>query len=554
MKIIRQYMRQENRKVNNNQNNQGTRLYQVTQIGVTLYLLLILGGLPLFCYDGFYRIGDMKYQFFYFISIVCIPFLLFLLLLPKINIIAKRLQSKDWKPRIQERLSACDCCMILYGLVVLLSYGMSPYREIALYGYPDWHMGVVTQLLLIGIYLCISRGWRWKEQFLWYAVAVSGLIFLLGLLNRYAYDPLGMYGGLEYWNKTHLLATIGNINWYCGYVCILLPIGFYYYWSVKSGKLRILLSFYICVAFGTMLTQGSESGLVAMAVMLCCYFFFSFASTDKMRRFLQALVLLGVTSLLLRLAYAILQDRAYFGQDLAIVGIVTSNLWIGYTIVVSFLSLGYEFLVYQGGFCIANYGKLRKGILISAITCVVILVAAMLLHRQNPEFLPGLTQNTYLQLNADWGSGRGLLWPLTWRAWCEMPWLQKLFGVGADCYAPYMYAHYGEGLQGFLQGWWGDAIVANAHNEWLNTLITEGLLGLLTYLGTLLTGMITALRYHKKEPVLIGLFMSVMLYAVNTTASFQHVMAVPFLFVFLGMIENRRKNYVYDIDCDSMLQ
>ena len=42
-----------------------------------------------------------------------------------------------------------------------------------------------------------------------------------------------------------------------------------------------------------------------------------------------------------------------------------------------------------------------------------------------------------------WGNGRGALWVLTLQGFRQGGFLQKLFGVGPDCFAEYIYRRYG---------------------------------------------------------------------------------------------------------------
>lgn len=506
-------------------------LKKLVYIGITAYMLVILGILPLYHRNGFYMIGDMKYRFFLYASVIFLPVMLVLLL------IMVMIQHQKWK------LSPVDICALGYAIVICLSYAVSEYKGIALAGYMDWHMGLVTQLLFVAIYAAVSRGWKWDERVVWYMCGIAGFIFLLGLLNRYAIDPLGMYGGLEYWNKTHLLATIGNINWYCGYFCVVFPIGFYYYWNGREKRFfGIIWLLFVIVAFGTIVTQGSESGLVAFAIIMFLYFLLSFESNRKMLRFLEANVVFGITCLLLKVFYYLLQERAYFGVDLPAIKIITSSVWVYYTIAVIVVYAVFRYAVKVKNIQIEKHKRIRSICVIVSVLAANLLIAAMLIHVKNKEIFPVIDKLSFLNLNDMWGSGRGLLWPLTWKAFYEMPFVNQLFGVGPDCFAPYMYTYYGSSLQGFLQGWWGDAVVANAHNEWLNTLINTGVLGLSTYMGIMVTGVVGFLKKQQELPILLAFGMSIIMYMINNTASFQQVVSTPILFMVIGMGENIRRN------------
>lgn len=520
-------------------------LTKIIYVITTIYILLITVILPLYHRDGFCFIGDRKYRLFFISSMILIPVILLLLFV-------KHLALKE-----KIILSVTDICAFGYACVVIVSCMMSSYREIAIWGYEDWHMGTITQLLFVGIYFIVSRGWKWHSGIVKTVCAVSGAIFLLGIMNRFAIDPLHMFEGLEYWNKTHLLATIGNINWYSAYACTIFPMGVYFFWSqpvkAKRRERHILTFVYCSVAFATLMTQGSESGLFTLLAVFAAFSYFSLESKDKRYRFLLMNVILGVTACLLGIFYRLCdKEQIYFAADLAIDKILLQPIWWVYTGIMIVLLMGYYLMNHKAeDTCksgekaagISDAGRIRQTEKYQRIWvyCMIgifmIIGITVFLHKINEQIFPILNQISVLNMNKDWGSGRGLLWSVVCKAYIEMPWIKKIFGAGADCFAPYLYTHYAQSLDGFLAEWWGNAIVANAHNEWLNVLINNGLLGMLTYAGIFTTAIYRWIRNRRQAEVLIGLSICVIGYMIHNTVSFQQVVSTPVIFVILGMGE-----------------
>lgn len=73
-----------------------------------------------------------------------------------------------------------------------------------------------------------------------------------------------------------------------------------------------------------------------------------------------------------------------------------------------------------------------------------------------------------------------------------LPLFQKLFGVGADCLAAYSYGRPDYAAQ--FYAFWEDAILTNAHNEWLNLFFCQGIVGGLAYLASFVSVAVTCLR------------------------------------------------------------
>lgn len=109
--------------------------------------------------------------------------------------------------------------------------------------------------------------------------------------------------------------------------------------------------------------------------------------------------------------------------------------------------------------------------------------------------------------------------------------LQKLFGVGPDCFAEYMYSAFATGDLPALGGRWAGTIFANAHNEWLNHLLNLGLAGTVCYLGIFVSGL---RRYRKFLPGILAL----VLYGTVSLTGFQQVLSTPLFFMTLGIAES----------------
>ena len=548
---------------------------------VRIYLFFLAVILPFFHMDGFVMIGDRKYRLFFMVSVIVLPICW---LLKVIEWIGKKLEkSLDaesrtttdetyWSRKDKKEIFSKSAwkyinwkkiammAMALYALFSAMSTFFSIDRQTAIWGYTDWHMGLISQLLFVLIFFTFAFLWKPSVLDLMMLMVSSAGICLLGILNRFAIDPLRMYQGLEYWNKTHLLATIGNINWYCGFVCVTFPIGMWMYLdrdtiesqsrtteeqahTIKGVLIHMALICVQIVTFGTLITQGSTSGLITLGVVTLFFFGCCINRPGGIRRFGELLVLWGITGLAIRLWYFFSdKEQIYFATDLGIEQILESPLILLMTLLgLGILAVRYipvkrsenlSAQITQG----KSRGDRRTGLrqiqkIYFVLLGIVIAVGTVAIWNWMPD---------------SWGSGRGYLWRLVVRAFGDMPFYRRLIGVGPDCFAPYMYSHYGAELEGFLAEWWGNALVANAHNEWLNTLINMGLLGLVPYVTTILGTiifLIVKIKEQKSDEKKVirnnwcryALLGCIIAYCVNNTASFQQVMSTPYLFMMLGM-------------------
>ena len=98
--------------------------------------------LPLYHREGFTMIGDRKYTFFLVVSITLALTLC--------------LQGIGSLVRGEYEFTSLERIAMLYGVVVMLSAYKSRYPQTALWGYEDWHMGLVSQLLFLTIFFCCN--------------------------------------------------------------------------------------------------------------------------------------------------------------------------------------------------------------------------------------------------------------------------------------------------------------------------------------------------------------------------------------------------------------
>lgn len=432
----------------------------------------------------------------------------------------------------------CDFFVAAFGIVTVLSYLASSYRETAFWGYGDWYMGLVTQLLLVLSYFAVSRLWD-SEAMVWQiAGGASVLVFLVGVLNRYCYDPLGVFKriGQGEWNRLMLLSTIGNINWYCSYVCLLLPASLYWFWK-EVGIRRILGGIGSAIGLLTLFTQGSSSGYAGLGAVLLILLWFSLTDLEKMQRFLSAALMTAVVPAVSSGTVTYTPRGMMLPDDIC----QKVLFWKGWWIILAVLA-GIKLLVFwwqKGGKedFLKKY-PIRKFFGIAVLFIGAAGIFSFMICQWSESFWKLLGSNPQLRIDEEWGNGRGALWKAAVFVFGQGGWKQKLLGAGPDCYACIVYEMVDLEKEMHITGQWENAIFTNAHNEWLNMLVTEGLLGAAAYLGSFLAAAVAFGRRAEEKPVLVMGVMMIAGYGVNNFFSFQQIIVTPIVFVLLGMFRS----------------
>lgn len=499
-----------------------------------IYMLLILVLLPLYNEEGYSHIGTDKAMFFRKSAVQCgIAMLLVLAVTLLLRGIVLRKQNGAGNIR---KPSCTDFFALAYGISVLLSYITSPYRQEALWGADGWYMGTLTQLLLVFSYFYISRCWKRRKWLLFCVLPVSTVVFVLGYLNRFGIFPIDMKI-----QNVLFISTIGNVNWYCGYLMAVFWGGVFLLWKVDWEKRwqKLLLMLYALIGFATLVTHGSSSSVPAMAGVILLTFCLSVSEADRMEAFWLEMCLLSFACLI---TFGL---RHY--QILTITFAEESNTLFtgtGFSIFMTIVSLLSYTAVHFANRKHCYPGKLfviLKWLLCGGLGCALLIYLVALVGNtlSGGKMLAGtvLAENPMFLFTPGWGSNRGATWTAGVQCFGEQDFLHKLTGVGPDCMSKFIYTDGSNELLKMVQDTFGTARLTNAHNEWLNILVNMGVLGFVSYVGMMVSAIWRYLRGYKKSALAGACGMCLLAYTLNNMFSFQQSMSAATIFIVLAVGE-----------------
>lgn len=503
----------------------------------TAYLLIMFVGYPLYMENGYLNIGEAKFRFFKYISLAAF----FILAAAALLCLAKRVRAYFRQERVYlvnwDRVSAADLLVLLYATVVFLSYVFSDYKKEALWGAEGWYMGCATLLLLCGLYFLISRFWKGNLMIVCVAlILTSALVFLLGICNRFSAYPFPAAG-----SQPAFLSTLGNINWYCGYLAVTAPVGitlFLFSESLcqKAAK-DVLLAGYAVIVFMTGFSQGSSSIFLWFFALFFLLLWISLEEKKYLVRWFFLVFLWGISAQLVRIMRLIWPEGYLYDTD-NLCGYFTESgltLWIAIpALLVAFLmngngnGKGKKEKEYQKG----RYKRvLRIGLVAGAAIFVVFWAVFAGIHTK--WGVPFLEGNSFFTLNSDWGNGRGAAVLIGVKAFWEMPFLHKLFGAGPDCFAAYAYSV--PELAVLLRENFGSARLTNAHCELLTGLVNTGIFGAALYVGIFVSFLKELLKKEKRQLMGVPFLVCMFCYLIHNMVSFAQVLNLPFLFLLMAL-------------------
>lgn len=506
----------------------------VMEYMISIYILLILAVLPFYNTEGYSHMGTDKATFFDKVSAfagkaMLLPLIAYLVI--GLLLLIKNREKTKLIDRIKKEISLTDGFALLYGATLFLAYFSSAYKDEALWGTQGWYMGFLPQLTLVVIYFLVSRLWEPKKWIFLIMLPVSAAVFFMGIVNRFGCYPFGIENAGEAY-----ISTIGNINWYCGYAVTTVFIGTTLLWRGSGLKAwqKVLLMAYTMLGLVSLVLQGSDSGLVTLAVMVIVMFCMSVKDADRMLAFWQEMVLLCVGCLAVYLLQLVPSIHAVYIAETT--RIVTYG---AFPVVMTVVSIAILLLVTRMRKTGKYNAKLFRAIAIFGIAGSVAAVIAVLVmavvNTLHPGSLGGLSDNPLFTFNVHWGSNRLSTWKFGWRCFAEQNLWHKLVGVGPDCMWAFIESGASREFLQEVETLFGNARLTNAHNEWLTVLVNTGILGCVGFAGMVICGIKDFLRAKGQNALLFACGMALLAYTVNNIFSFQQSINVSTMFVIFGM-------------------
>lgn len=501
-----------------------------------LYIIAIAGIMPFYFTQGYGYIGSDKADFFRKFgfplaaaAFAATAFYCVLLYIEKRTALYSFMKS---------RISVTDVCMLCYLSALLLSYAFSPYREQALFGNDTWPMGLATHLALVASYFALSRSFRGVKWLSVLILAVTAAVFSLGLLNRYDIYPIRMeYAGPLF------ISTIGNVNWYCGYWSVLVCFGIVSYWNCgpcrTAGDKRrtVLYALLSLLGLAAGITQGSDSGILALAAVYFTLFCLSAGRPHRMRRFAELLLLFCLACLSCLAIHTVFPDAVTFMS--APMRLLTDS---PFPCAAAVPCLGFYLIVRrqdaEGCYSVSAWKKIRTIFCAGAAAALALYIVISLFNTLLPQGVGGLAGNGLFTFDRLWASSRGGTWSAGIKIWAAQDPLHKIFGVGPDCMSEYLYSGRDPALLSAVQEQFGNNRLLNAHGEWITVLANLGLAGLASYACAVISFLCRVLKKAPGKPFLYIPGLCALCYTVNNIFSFQTMANVTLFFLLLGVGES----------------
>lgn len=489
---------------------QTERLNRLAADSAAVFLAAVLCVYPLYI-DKFSNLGVIKF------TGVFTLFLLWCLWLGACRLIGAR-------PR-PGRLPRRDGTLLSLAAVTaatLLSTLCSLSPVASAWGLSGYYGGLMMALFTAAGYLAVrafARGTETDGLILGMGLT-SAVVTVLYVLNIFNIDLIGAYADTAVVERAQFFSTLGQKDFNAGYLALTLPPVFYAFLTARGRRRTAVYgvpAFVGGLSLAVVDAEGLLLGLAAAAMVLVC-------SREFTTRVLRRTAFLGMSFFFWAGLMRYMRQTVYTQGGtplLAALGrmatagfAVCALLWLA--LLLAERRFGKEWPLYR-------LGRL--------LTAAMLAGAALLFALANlwPGF-PSLGRlDGLLVFNDDWGTGRGTAWRAAWCTWLDGSLWRKLVGVGPGM------------MHAAVARWAGESITPTmrtfyaAHNEYLEQLLTTGLLGLAAWLWFLASHLRRAVRGWSR-PGVAPVTLALVSYLAHAAVSIRVSMIFPEVMLLFGLL------------------
>ena len=468
----------------------------------TGYLSLLGVMLPLTVHDAYFDITRTKALVFWILSALLLA-----------AFAVWRIAGRKGEPQ-RFQLSLPDVLFGVFALTHILATLLFRPLPSGLWAADNRYQGVVSFALYLGVFLVLRRcgvlsGLVRYAMGLGFSVAAAlaiGEVFGADLLGLRAISP-----AIE---LPRFFSTVGNIS-FLSALCVLF-LALFSVLALAAETLPAALPPALVSVLALCCGIAVRADSFALGALAC---FGLLPLLTREARLLRRLPLLWMVSAITALLFSLTVRRfalyrlsslgAFLTSPLLLVGvlIVSAALWL--------------LLRRRGDAALVVFRRVYVIVFFALFVIgAVFLVLANTLWR---ESLPASLASV-LVFSPSWGTDRGAEWMSFWQMFREASLPQKLIGGGAGALADWDRAH----------RLFTDAVTDSAHNEYLQYLLTGGLLALLSYLALLVLALRKALR--NSSPTRTALALGCAAYAVQAAVNIAQPFTTPLFLALLALL------------------
>lgn len=506
-------------------------------------IFVLVAVFPLFYHNAYYDILSAKFLC-YSRCVVALVVIMFLLALAMSYVDLKKYHGEHIKSFLmkyrpenwRKTFRAADVALLAFWLSAGISTLQSDHIHEAFWGNGGRWSGLFLLTLYVVSSLLISHFWKFSGWLLEVFLASSMIVCLFGITDYFQMDIL------NFWENASLdesfISTMGNINGFTAYVGMMMGVAAVMF-ALEKNIWR-LIWYYLClvVSFAAIIIGRSDNAYISLSVVFALLPFVLFKNQEGVTRYL----------ILIATFFGVLQAVNVANQRFADVVLSRSGL---FTVIVDFSGFRYlVLLLWVGAVASWIYCKKCKSMkenteedcvhalsgnhyqrwwglflaLAILILCLVLLDANVWGHAGRYAAF-----SNYLVFDDSWGSYRGGIWREAFELYGSYTPVRKLFGCGPDTLLLFIRDMDISMSNKFVN------LFDNAHNVFLQYLLTIGLAGMTTYVAFLCASFRELLQGWGKNPYVLAAFFAAACYVSQSVVNLNNVIVAPMMWLMLSV-------------------
>ena len=489
---------------------QAQQLRRMAERSVAAFLLAVLCVYPLYI-DKFSNLGVVK-----FTGVATLSWA-FCLWLGALVAIGARPRAGRLPWRTDHGLWALGA-VVATGVVSTVT-SLSP--AMSLWGLGGYYGGCMMVLFTAVGYLAV-RAFAPQKLLngLTFCVGITtALVTVLYVLNIFNIDLIGTYADTAVVERAQFFSTLGQKNFCSGFMAFALPLVFYAFLVARGARHTLFYgvpAFFGGLALAVVDADGLALGIGAAVLVLLCQKIFT---TRTLRR----LMVIGMFFFADAGWMQYMRTHVYTQGGKPILAAFGHYAQLGFAVCAAVWAVLF-FALRSREIPLWKAGRVLAAI---AVTLGVVLVALA-------NFMPGFPSlgklDDLLVFNDDWGTYRGTAWRISWSAWTAQPFWRKLLGVGPGM------------MHTAVAQWAGADITARmktfyaAHNEYLELLLTSGVLGLAAWVWFVTVHLRKAAQ-NWLRPGVAPVTLALVSYLAHAAVSIRVSMIFPEIMLLFGLLQ-----------------
>ena len=409
-----------------------------------IYYVIVFSVLTLYVNDGYFDMIEAK-------GVMLLWTTLFYVVVIMISCMMTLTVNNKKNKYLWKKLSRMDYCLLAFAGLSLLSALISDNQKSALWGSDGCSIGAFSICLLCLACVFLCRNMRVNEYMLVIMLLSGIVVFVGGITDCFDLDIMGWHENIAASHYDYL-STIGNRDYYDGFLALVLPFVAVLFMFEKRIWLSVLYGLYLFLGFINLYIVKNDGNLLIFGSGIFLVYYI--LKEDVLNN--RVLYLIGifiVSSFAVNVICYFVDPVNVMGHS--IMGVLQEHHWyIGLgalTLLVLWFTKKYKIPF-----------SLEKAWVSFSIFVILILFVIVVVN-----------------FDLSFASNRGFIWSYAVNTFSRATFVKKLVGWGPDCFKSAIYSMSGADI---VATWPENNQIANAHNEILQYLITMGIMGVIAYM------------------------------------------------------------------------